>query len=308
MSFMDDLMWDGAGRDLVAERAEMARTAALSDAEGLWPLVAAAQDEQDLQHRLAVAEQSLITIAARRGYSVEELQDDLTARWRLLAEARATVRPAAASSTAQAEQAMDRAVARLAVRAARENPHIPMRECLGLAAEAVRKAADAAPLAWESWGHVADGPFTQRVKHWTPPSLPGSKPGGSAAPELSLEPPKRPSPQVTPTFSHEPGTDRPIPNRGERPAPAPFTHTQDVDTAIGTPRGTAPATFSDTAPAAATAPNPGPAAPATFSDSPATHSPAAPAGPAASGFSDTHAPHITPPRPAGPPSMPIFSG
>lgn len=183
MDFTADLMWDGATRDHDAESLELARTAALLDADALvGPLVFQASDANDLGHRLALAEPHLQAIAERRGYPAEELTADLTRRWQLLASARATQAQQAAASrkvTAAQEAAMDQAVASLAALAARENPLVPMAECLRLATEAVQKHADAFPLAYESWGGTGDGPFTDRAKHWKPPSMKGG--GGASA-------------------------------------------------------------------------------------------------------------------------------
>lgn len=316
MSMTSDLMWDNAGRDLEAERLELARTAALSDAEpGVWPLVAAAVDERDLGHRLALAASALQTIAEQRGYTVQALTEDMTARWRLLAEAnalQAPVRQAALQRTAAQENALDLAISKLAGKAAAENPLMPMNECMRLAAEAVTKVADASPLAWESWGHVADGPLTHRIKTWQPPKLPspGAEDGlggGSSAP--TSMPHKPPRLDLTPSFSDAPGTDTPLSNRGERPGPSPFSHGPGHDTPLSDPAGTAMPSFSDPDTSVVPHAAPGAAAPATFSDTPPTHlSPAGPDGPAAGGFSDSATPHIAPPRPAGPPSMPTFSG
>ncbi|WP_428957909.1 hypothetical protein [Streptomyces sp. cg35] len=194
MSFMADLMWDEATRDQVAEQAELARTAALTDAEQmLGPLVFQAASSEDLGHRMALADGHLQAIAARRGYPADRLAADLTRRWSLLHEARTAsaakqqhaVREQRTVTAAQEAQ-MDAAVASLAARAARENPSAPMSECLRMASEAVTKLADAFPLAYESWGGTADGPFTDRAKHWQPPKLPGAKetpaPAAAAAP------------------------------------------------------------------------------------------------------------------------------
>jgi hypothetical protein len=183
MDFTADLMWDGATRDHDAESLELARTAALLDADAMvGPLVFQASDAGDLGHRLALAEPHLQAIAERRGYPAEELTADLTRRWQLLASARTAQAQQAAASrkvTAAQEAAMDQAVASLAAMAARENPLVPMSECLRLATEAVQKHADAFPLAYESWGGTGDGPFMDRAKHWKPPSMKGG--GGSAA-------------------------------------------------------------------------------------------------------------------------------
>lgn len=186
MDFTADLMWDGATRDHDAESLEIARTAALLDADAMvGPLVFQASDAGDLGHRLALAEPHLQAIAERRGYPAEELTADLTRRWQLLASARATQAQQAAASrkvTAAQEAAMDQAVARLAAMAARENPLVPMTECLRLATEAVQKHADAFPLAYESWGGTGDGPFTDRAKHWKPPSMKGGGASGAVDP------------------------------------------------------------------------------------------------------------------------------
>ncbi|MFD8648652.1 hypothetical protein [Streptomyces mirabilis] len=183
MDFTADLMWDGATRDHDAESLELARTAALLDADALvGPLVFQASDANDLGHRLALVEPHLQAIAEQRGYPADELTADLTRRWSLLASARATQAQQAAASrqvTAAQEAAMDQAVAGLAALAARENPLVPMSECLRLATEAVQKHADAFPLAYESWGGTGDGPFVDRAKHWKPPSMKGG--GGSPA-------------------------------------------------------------------------------------------------------------------------------
>ncbi|MET7363237.1 hypothetical protein ABZS76_33035 [Streptomyces sp. NPDC005562] len=176
------LLWEEATRDADAEQLDLARTSALADAERmLGPLVFQAVTAEDLGHRLALAEPHLLAIAERRGYSAGELAADLGRQWKLLAEARThtaaeTAQRTAASRkvTAAQEQQMDAAVAALAALAARENPLVPMSECLRMATEAVQKKADAFPLAYESWGGTADGPFTDRLKRWKPPALPGA--------------------------------------------------------------------------------------------------------------------------------------
>lgn len=177
MDFTADLMWDGATRDHDEESLELARTAALLDADKLvGPLVFQASDSNDLGHRLALAEPHLQAIAEHRGYPAEELTADLTRRWTLLAAARTVQAKQVAASrkvTSAQEAAMDDAVARLAALAARENPLVPMAECLRLATEAVAKHADAFPLAYESWGGTGDGPFTDRAKNWKPPGMKG---------------------------------------------------------------------------------------------------------------------------------------
>lgn len=179
------LMWDETGRDLDAERSELARTAALDDAERLvGQFVYQAGSDVDLVNRLALAEPQLQSIAAHRGYPLPELTGDLARRWQLMSQARtAAVRKSASlrKVTAAQEQAMDDVAAGLAAVAARENPGVPMAECLKLAAEAVRKHADAYPLAYESWGGASDGPFTDRAKHWKPPGMSGGSSTSGAA-------------------------------------------------------------------------------------------------------------------------------
>jgi hypothetical protein len=304
-----DVMWDSATRDLQSERNELARTAALTDAETVWPLVAGAVDERDLGYRLQLADNALRTIATRRGYEQDSLRDDLVTRWRLLAESRAMVAPTAAPTAEAWEAAMDRAITRLATKAARENPRVPMHVCLSLAAEAVRKIADASPLAWESWGHVADGPFTQRMKNWQPPSLKTPPELGGKGEIPTLKAPPRTPPRVTPEFSHAPEVHTPVPNPGERPAPPSFSDRSSVDDAMHGPVGTTSPSFSDTSDthtspgAAGTTPS------TTFSDTGGPDSPPPPAAaPAVGGFSNPAPTHIAPRPPSGPPSMPTFSG
>jgi hypothetical protein len=177
------LMWEEAGRDIADEQRELSRTAALSDAERVvGQFVYLAADGADLENRLALAHEQLRTVAVGRGYPLQYLTADLTRRWQLLSTARtAAVQKSAASRkvTAAAEQAMDAVAARLAAVAARENPTVPIAECLKLATEAVRVHADAYPLAYESWGGASDGPFTDRAKHWKPPGVKGG--GGAGA-------------------------------------------------------------------------------------------------------------------------------
>ncbi|MDQ1041562.1 hypothetical protein QFZ75_008064 [Streptomyces sp. V3I8] len=184
MDFTADLMWDGASRDHEAETLELARTAALNDADKLvGPLVFQAANDVDLGHRLALAEPHLNAISSFRGYPVADLEEDLKRRWALLAESRAGQAKQAAVTrqvTAAQEQFMDQAVSRLAAMAAKDNPLVPMRECLRLATEAVQKHADAFPLAYESWGGTADGPITDRAKHWKPPGMKGAGGGAGA--------------------------------------------------------------------------------------------------------------------------------
>ncbi|MFI0967105.1 hypothetical protein ACH4S8_37825 [Streptomyces sp. NPDC021080] len=196
MDFTADLMWDGATRDHDAESLELARTAALADATQIvGPLVFQAGNANDLEHRLALVEPHLNAIAERRGYPAEALAQDLTRRWSLLDGARASRAQQTAAVrqvTAAQEAAMDQAVSRLAAMAARENPLVPMGECLRLASEAVQKHADAFPLAYESWGGAGDGPFTDRAKNFKPPGTknpaaavnPGSNGGDSTFDEV----------------------------------------------------------------------------------------------------------------------------
>jgi hypothetical protein len=202
---MSSLLWDETGRSVEAERLELARTAALNDIRALaGALVFQAADETDLGHRLALAEPHLQAVANRRGYPAEQLADDLRTQWALLAQTRAaTVQRQATQRkvTAAQEQAMDAAVARLAARAARENPTVPVGECLRMATEAVAKHADAYPLAYESWGGTADGPFTDRAKNWKPKGMPGVKsdagPAAAAAPSAAT-PPSSPAAAAAP--------------------------------------------------------------------------------------------------------------
>lgn len=197
---MGALMWEEAVRDQQAESAELARTAALTDADTLvWPLVARAADESDLRHRLALAETHLQAIASRRGYTPEQLREDLVRRWSLLAEAKASAGPSTQEVEAQQRGYLS-AVARLTVRAAADNPALPVAECQKLAEEAIAKQADAYPLAYESWGGTGDGPFTNRVKNFSPdqklpkpkdsatPSGPGSEGTGPEGPATSTPP------------------------------------------------------------------------------------------------------------------------
>ena len=180
------LMWDETGRDYDYERSELARTAALADVDRLvGEFVYRAGDDVDLLHRLALAEPQLQAVANMRSYSVEELTGDIKQRWQLLSTARtasAQKTAAARQVTAAQEMAMDAVAARLAAVAARENPDVPMAECLKLASEAVQKHADAYPLAYESWGGAADGPFTDRAKHWKPPGMSGNQSSGPTDP------------------------------------------------------------------------------------------------------------------------------
>lgn len=184
-----DLMWDETGRDYDHERRETARTAALADAERLvGQFVYQATSSADLDNRLALADERLRTVAVGRGYPLQYLQADLTERWQLLAQARAEHQQKVAASaqklksTVAAEQVMDAVAARLAAVAARQNPNVPMVECLKLATEAVRVHADAYPLAYESWGGTHDGPITNRVKNFTPGSLPKGLPESASGP------------------------------------------------------------------------------------------------------------------------------
>lgn len=187
---MSTLLWDETSRDMESERLELARTAAMNDAQQLvGPLVFQASTEADLGHRLALAEPHLHAIAQKRGYPASDLEADLRRQWGLLAHARTVTAGQEAERrtvTAAAEQRMDQAVARLAARAAKENPAVPMAECLRMATEAVAKHADAYPLAYESWGGTADGPITDRAKHWKPPGM--KTPGAPASPAAAAAP------------------------------------------------------------------------------------------------------------------------
>ncbi|MFE0490246.1 hypothetical protein [Streptomyces griseoaurantiacus] len=178
------LMWEETGRNAENERQELARVAALNDIEKLaGELVYRAENTVDLENRLALAEPHLQAVASLRGYPVEDLVDDLKRRWKLLSTAKAEAARKTASRrkvTAAAEQRMDQAVVHLAALAAKDNPQVPMAECLRLATEAVRKHADAYPLAYESWNGTGDGPITDRIKHWSPGSMPKPQ-GGSGA-------------------------------------------------------------------------------------------------------------------------------
>lgn len=221
---MGELMWDEAVRDRTAEQAELARTAALTDAERMvWPLLSRAGDERDLEHRLALADRQLQAIAGHRGYALEELQADLSRRWQLLAEARSAVQAAepTVEEVARQQQAYLGAVARLTAQAAADNPALPYAQCQQLAEEAVRKQADAFPLAYESWGYGGDGPFTDRAKNWQPgkmptkptsatpsapstPSGPGTEGSGSEGPASTPPTPGAPGgPEATPVQSQD---------------------------------------------------------------------------------------------------------
>jgi hypothetical protein len=180
------LMWDETGRDFDHERRELARTAALADAEReVGQFIYQATDRTDLLNRLALADTNLDGVAVLRGYPLQDLHADLAERWQLLAQARtATAQKTAARRqvTAAQEQVMDAVAARLAAVAARQNPAVPMVECLKLATEAVRKHADAYPLAYESWGGTHDGPITDRAKNFTPGQLPKALPESASGP------------------------------------------------------------------------------------------------------------------------------
>ncbi|MGW9067936.1 hypothetical protein ACWGQT_00590 [Streptomyces yangpuensis] len=266
---MDYSLWDETGRDIEAERLELARTAALTDADRtLGALVFPAVNTADLSHRLALVEPQLQAIAQRRAYPIASLEADLVRRWELFSEARsaadtAELRAVAARQvTAGQEAQMDAAVARLAAVAARENPEVPMAECLRVASEAVRKHADAYPLAYESWGGTGDGPITDRAKKWRPPGMSG---GGSSAPAAAVKPgdggegtfdevhdrldaldqqlsnagPSRPSGPASPTASLDPLTAgvmqrlkdwwRPKPQEHETPAVATPGHVAEPE-------------------------------------------------------------------------------
>jgi hypothetical protein len=180
------LMWDETGRDLDHERRELARTAALNDAERMvGQFLYQAANDVDLVNRFALADSQLQAVASLRGYPLQDLTGDLTERWQLLSQTRtATAQKTAARRqvTAAQEQAMDTVAARLAAVAARQNPGVPMVECLKLATEAVRVHADAYPLAYESWGGTHDGPVTNRAKNFTPGQLPKALPESASGP------------------------------------------------------------------------------------------------------------------------------
>lgn len=222
-SFSSNLMWDEATRDLQAEQTEFARTAALADVDPLWPLFADATNESDLGNRLALADDSIRAAAARRGYSAADLTADLTKRWALLTEARALSAPAPQARPQQPDRSGPQltrylnAVGRLTAQAALDNPGLPLHECQQLAEEAIAKTADAYPLAYENFGHVADGPITDRVKNWQPPKLP--KPGGGAVdPEdgpdgqMGLFPAPKATPSATPAAVTVPSPPEPAPS------------------------------------------------------------------------------------------------
>ncbi len=187
---MDDiahgLMWDHAIADVEAEQRELARTAALTDAEALWPLLQAAADSTDLEHRLALSSERLSAIAQRRGYPLQDLHEDLQSRFELLAEARAR-REQQHTGARQEQQAREDNDARwaqvigvMASRAAADNPLLPLDQCIDLATQAAREhlmvTADG-PLDYSSWNNVPDGPFTQRAKDWSPSDPTGSSQG-----------------------------------------------------------------------------------------------------------------------------------
>ncbi|GAA1978431.1 hypothetical protein [Kitasatospora viridis] len=307
-----DMMWNNAARDLEAEQEQLARSAALQDVEvSVWPLLSAAVDERDALHRLALAAEPLRRAAAQRGYPVEALEQDLVRRWKLLSEARAASVP---PPVRQDDSARVAAVAKLAARAAADNPGLPLARCLELAeaaAEQHAKMATAYPLAYENFGNVADGPFTDRAKHWKPSmdQLPGtpSAGGGSAAPSAGGGGTGGggPSPAV---FSDAPKPDTPVQPSGPASAPS-FSDLPGADSA---PRSTGPApqvSFEDgmsqpSGPVQLHLPTD---PEATFSH-PESQSPVAPpSAPAAGpGFSHQAPPHVPRPRPAGPPELPLF--
>jgi hypothetical protein len=186
------LMWDETGRDYDHERRELARTAALNDAERLvGQYLYQATSDVDLVNRLALADARLQAVASTRGYPLQDLTGDLTERWQLLFQARAARRQKEAAQrkvTAAAEEAMDAVTASLAAVAAQQNPGVPMVECLRLATEAVRKHADAYPLAYESFGGSHDGPITDRAKNFTPGQLPKALPESASGPAANPGP------------------------------------------------------------------------------------------------------------------------
>lgn len=189
------LMWDETGRDLDHEQRELARTAALADAERMvGQFLYQSANHVDLTNRLALADSQLQAVASTRGYPLEDLTGDLTERWQLLAYAREEHRQRVVASaqklraTTAAEQVMDAVAASLAAVAARQNPGVPMVECLRLATEAVQKHADAYPLAYESYGAGHDGPITNRVKNFTPGELPKALPESASGPAANPGP------------------------------------------------------------------------------------------------------------------------
>lgn len=83
---MSDL-WTEASRDVEAEERELAYHRASAAMEGLWPWLAVARSEAELEHRKALAVESLGKIASESGMSLPEIGDMINRRYALVFEA-----------------------------------------------------------------------------------------------------------------------------------------------------------------------------------------------------------------------------
>lgn len=81
-------LWDEASRDIDAEASLRTQASAQVAARELMPFVALALTEAELEHRLALAEDSIATTAAAAGVSPADVEERLRATWALLAEAK----------------------------------------------------------------------------------------------------------------------------------------------------------------------------------------------------------------------------
>lgn len=218
--FAHDLMWESAGGDIAAENKALARTAALVDAEAVWPLLQGASTLRDLEHRLVLADERLTAIAERRGYGVEDLREDLRGRFGILCEARVLLESEAQERDLDTAR-LSASISAMAARAAQDNPTLPMAQCLDLATQAARQHL-AGPLDYSSWNNVPDGPLTSRVKHWSPDDPTGSSDGsGGSDPDVPMgESPSEvdsPSDSGVPSDSVSAQAD-PLTPSGESPA------------------------------------------------------------------------------------------
>lgn len=83
---MTDL-WSEASRDVEAEERTLAYHRASAALEGLWPWLAVAQSEAELEHRKALAAESLQSIASSSGMTLPEVGEMINRRFALVSEA-----------------------------------------------------------------------------------------------------------------------------------------------------------------------------------------------------------------------------
>jgi hypothetical protein len=81
-------LWDEAARDINEEASLRTQASTRVASRDLMPFIALALTEAELEHRLALAEGAISTVAASAGVSPSDVETHLRSQWALLAEAK----------------------------------------------------------------------------------------------------------------------------------------------------------------------------------------------------------------------------